>query len=90
MTPPNRRLPLLLPLPLLLILVAGAAQAGEVPTRARLCPENLPEGVRLPPQPGCDTATRPPRPSRPGHFDLGDGTSIRIGGSASAIYGVRR
>ncbi|WCS26053.1 hypothetical protein LOK46_04230 [Methylobacterium sp. NMS14P] len=86
MTRPTLLLPLLLPL----ILLAGAARAGEAPTRARLCPENLPEGVRLPPQPGCDAATRPPRPPRPGHIDLGDGTSIQIGGSASALYGARR
>ncbi|MGU3416822.1 hypothetical protein [Methylobacterium sp. D54C] len=75
---------------LTLIVLAAAARAGEAPTRARLCPENLPEGVRLPPQPGCDASVRPPTPRRPGHFDLGDGTSIQIGGSASALYGVRR
>ncbi|MGU3465420.1 hypothetical protein ACLBXO_11255 [Methylobacterium sp. C33D] len=75
---------------LALVLLSGAAGAGEAPTRARLCPENLPEGARLPPQPGCDAAFRQPRPRRPGHFDLGDGTSIQIGGSASALYGVRR
>ncbi|MEE7447197.1 hypothetical protein MRF4_04880 [Methylobacterium radiotolerans] len=80
------RLRLALPL----LLLAGSAQAGEPATRARLCPENLPEGVRLPPQPGCDADARPQRPRRPGHFDLGDGTSIQIGGSASATYGVRR
>ncbi|WP_342143397.1 hypothetical protein [Methylobacterium fujisawaense] len=46
--------------------------------------------MRLPPQPGCDADIRPPKPRRPGFFDLGDGTSIQIGGSASATYGVRR
>ncbi|KAA0123958.1 hypothetical protein CIW48_10795 [Methylobacterium sp. P1-11] len=82
------RLALLLILPIMLI--AGAAQAGEPPTRARLCQDNLPEGVRLPPQPGCDAGTRAPKPRRPGFYDLGDGTSLQIGGSASAAYGVRR
>ncbi|MGH1590986.1 hypothetical protein [Methylobacterium sp. P5_C11] len=77
-------------LALLVPLAAGPAQAAEQPARARLCPENLPEGVRLPPQPGCDAGARPPTPRRPGVFDLGDGTRIRIGGSASATYGVRR
>lgn len=85
------RLRLALPvIALPVILLAGAAQAGEPPARARLCPENLPEGVRLPPQPGCDADIRPPKPRRPGFFDLGDGTNIQIGGSASATYGVRR
>ena len=73
-------------------MVAGAFKnrRANPPARARLCPENLPEDVRLPPQPGCDADVRPPKPRRPGFFDLGDGTSIQIGGSASATYGVRR
>lgn len=74
---------------LALIALTGAAQAAEQPSRARLCPENLPEGVRLPPPPGCtDAQTAPTR--RDGTYDLGNGTSVRIGGRASAESGVRR
>ena len=74
---------------LALVAMVGAAHAAEQPSRARLCPENLPEGVRLPPPPGCtDARTAPPR--RDGTYDLGNGTSVRIGGRASAESGVRR
>ena len=74
----------------LFALATGAAHAAEQPVRARLCPENLPEGVRLPPQPGCTETPRNPPARRPGVYDLGDGTTVRIGGRASAEYGVRR
>lgn len=77
-------------LALLLALAAGAAQAGEPPVRSRLCPEDLPDGVRLPPQPGCDSAVTKPRSRRDGLYDLGNGTTVQIGGRASAAYGVRR
>lgn len=75
---------------LALIGLTGAAHAAEQPTRARLCPENLPEGVRLPPQPGCTDMSRTPPTRRQGVYDLGDGTTVRIGGRTSAEYGVRR
>jgi len=75
---------------LLLTLTLGAAQAGEQLERARLCPEDLPEGVRLPPQPGCTGSPRTPQPRRQGVYELGDGTTVRIGGRTSAEYGVRR
>jgi len=77
-------------LALLLALAAGAAQAGEPPVRSRLCPEDLPDGVRLPPQPGCDAAVTGPKSRRDGLYDLGNGTTVQIGGRASAAYGVRR
>ncbi|MCJ2021110.1 hypothetical protein [Methylobacterium sp. E-065] len=78
-------------LPILFALgAAGAARAAEQPARSRLCPEDLPEGVRLPPQPGCAAGTRPAPTRREGVYDLGDGTTVRIGGHASATYGVRR
>ena len=77
-------------LALLIALTAGAAQAGEPATRSRLCPEDLPEGVRLPPQPGCTGSARTPPPRRQGAYDLGDGTTVRIGGRASADFGMRR
>ncbi|MWV25940.1 hypothetical protein FVE89_28990 [Methylobacterium sp. 2A] len=77
-------------LALLLVLTAGAAHAAGQPARARLCPENLPEGVRLPPQPGCTDTARTPPTRRQGVYDLGDGTTLQIGGRASAEYGVRR
>lgn len=42
-----------LALSIVLALAAGAAQAAErtaeTPARSRLCPEDAPEGVRLPP-----------------------------------------
>ncbi|MHB2207054.1 hypothetical protein [Methylobacterium sp. CM6257] len=76
-------------LALLVPLAAGAGQAAERPARSRLCPEDLPEGVRLPPQPGCEVPARGPRPRQDGVYDLGNGTTLRIGGRASAEYGVR-
>ena len=78
-------------LPVLIALVAaGTAQAAEQPVRSRLCPEDLPEGVRLPPPPGCTAGTRPAPTRGEGVYDLGDGTTVRIGGRATATYGVRR
>ncbi|MGH1572868.1 hypothetical protein ACRAWG_22045 [Methylobacterium sp. P31] len=71
-------------------LAAGAAQAAERPVRPRLCPDDLPEGVRLPPPPGCDAGARQPKSSRPGFYDLGNGTTVQIGGRTSAEYGMRR
>lgn len=68
----------------------GAAQAVEQPGRSRLCPEDLPEGVRLPPQPGCAGPTGKPATRRDGVYDLGNGTTLQVGGRSSAEYGVRR
>jgi hypothetical protein len=79
-----------LSLVLVLPLAAGAAQGAERPARPRLCPEDLPEGVRLPPQPGCDASARPTKPRQPGYYELGNGTTLQVGGRASAEYGVRR
>jgi hypothetical protein len=75
---------------LLVVLEAGAAQAGEPPVRSRLCPEDLPDNVRLPPQPGCDAVDTKPKSRRDGVYDFGNGTTVQIGGRASAEYGVRR
>jgi hypothetical protein len=77
-------------LALLVGLTAAAAQAGERPVRSRLCPENLPEGVRLPPQPGCDAIAAKPKSRRDGVYDFGNGTTVQFGGRASATYGARR
>jgi hypothetical protein len=71
-------------------LAVGAVSAAEQPRRSKLCPEDLPEGVRLPPQPGCGAGPLETRPRRPGSFDLGDGTTVQIGGRASTAFGVRR
>ncbi|MCJ2073898.1 hypothetical protein MKK75_34780 [Methylobacterium sp. J-030] len=49
----------------------------------------MPEGVRLPPQPGC-TDARPAPARRDGTYDLGNGTTVRIGGRTSAETSVRR
>jgi hypothetical protein len=72
-------------------LLAGPAVAAERRIPARLCPEDLPEGAHLPPQPGCAAAARDKVPARGNGFvDLSNGTSVRIGGRAGAEYGVRR
>lgn len=96
------RLLLLAPLVLVVPLVPPSVAAGwaaEQPARSRLCPDDLPEGVRLPPQPGCGTASKtaasktaePDTAARKvGIYDLGDGTTLRVGGRASAAYGGRR
>lgn len=75
-----------------ILLTAGAAQAAERPVLARPCPDNLPDGVRLPPQPGCDARARAPekRSRADGFRDLGDGVSVRIDGRVGTEFGVRR
>ncbi|MBY0258660.1 hypothetical protein [Methylobacterium sp.] len=70
-------------------LVPGAAGAGERPVPPRLCPEDAPEGVRLPPRPDCGTGTRRPAAPSRGVHDLG-GVQLRIGGRVSAEYGAGR
>ncbi|MDP4004943.1 hypothetical protein [Methylobacterium sp. NEAU K] len=80
-------------LPLLVLLVslaAGVAQAAEQPVRSRLCPDDLPDGVRLPPPPGCGQRVPKPKTRRDGFYDFGDGTTVQVGGRAGAEYGVRR
>lgn len=73
-----------------ILLAAGSAQAGEVRARPRLCPEDLPDGAHLPAQAGCAGRDRSPVKGRgDGFVDLGNGTSVRIGGRATAEYGVR-
>jgi len=75
---------------IVLCLLAGAASAAERPVRSRLCPEDLPEGVRLPPSPGCGAPTTEPTAPRRGYYDLGDGTTVQIGGRVGAEFGARR
>ncbi len=71
---------------LALTLPAAAAERQE---RPRLCPEDAPEGVRLPPRPGCGRdAARAGAPD--GFRDLGNGVKVRIGGRVGAVYDVRR
>ena len=76
----------------LLAAEAALAQAAERPDLARPCPGNLPEGVRLPPQPGCDAPGREPERKGvdEGFRDLGNGVSVRMNGRAGAEFGVRR
>ena len=75
-----------------ILLTACAAGAAERPAPARPCPENLPEGVRLPPQPGCDRTARDAdrKADETGFRDLGDGVSVRMNGRVDVEYGVRR
>ena len=75
---------------LLGLLAAGAPQAAEQPLRSRLCPEDLPEDVRLPPRAGCDAAPGRPTPRRDGFHDLGNGTTVQIGGRTAVEFGARR
>jgi hypothetical protein len=83
----SRRLACLLALSLSL----AGAQAGERPAPRRLCPGDLPDGAHLPPQPGCSSpAGDAAKAPHDGFTDLGNGTSLRISGRASADYGVRR
>lgn len=75
-----------------ILLTAWAAQAAERPAPARPCPENLPEGVRLPPQPGCGRSARDTEGKAPedGFRDLGDGVSVRMNGRVGTEFGARR
>ncbi len=76
--------------PILIALASGGALAAERP-RSPLCPDTLPDGAHLPPQPGCAGRERAPVGGREtGFVDLGNGTTVRIGGRAAAEYGVRR
>lgn len=69
----------------------GAVARERQAAPARLCPDDLPEGAHLPPQAGCSGGDGAPRRGRgDGFVDLGNGTSVRIGGRAAAEYGVRR
>lgn len=67
---------------------ASPARAAGKPERPRLCPQDAPEGVRLPPQPGCATRDAPAPKRETGLYDLGNG--IRIGGRAGAVFDSRR
>lgn len=70
-------------------LASAPAEAGDARAPHRLCPEDAPEGVRLPPQPGC-AATTASKPSRDDGFrDLG-GVKLRVGGRVGAEYGTGR
>lgn len=67
-------------------LAAGAAER----TPPHLCPDNAPEGVRLPPQPGCGTARpKPAVADTQGFRDVG-GVKLRVGGRVGAEYGFGR
>lgn len=77
---------------LLAAAVALPAWAGERPGHAsvpRLCPDDAPEGVRLPPRPNCKAAPRRAAKADDGFRDLG-GVRLRIGGRVGAEYGLRR
>ncbi|GJD33771.1 hypothetical protein [Methylobacterium aerolatum] len=88
-----------LPAPVLAVALACAATSAALTTsppaaerpRPSLCPDDLPEGVHLPPQPGCAGRDRPAAGGRrDGFVDLGNGTTVRIGGRAAAEFGARR
>ncbi|GJE59323.1 hypothetical protein [Methylobacterium trifolii] len=77
---------------LLVLLLVGVAPAvsGERPARPHLCPEDAPDGVRLPPQPGCGGRVDRADEARRGFHDLGDAVKVKIGGRVGAGYDVRR
>lgn len=80
-------------LAVLVALLAGSlspARAAGTPERPRLCPEDAPEGVRLPPRPGCGSRGAPAPKRETGVYDLGNGTGIRIGGRIGAVFDARR
>ncbi len=71
----------------LLLAAPAGAIAAERPARSALCPEDAPEGVRLPPRPGCPREGARPAPPR---RDFGSDLDIRVGGRVSAGFGVQR
>ena len=71
-------------------LAMTAPQAAGQSPRSRLCPDDLPEGVRLPPQRGCDADPVRAKPRPEGLHDFGNGTTVRIGGRTATEFGVRR
>ncbi|NEU11602.1 hypothetical protein G3T14_05600 [Methylobacterium sp. BTF04] len=78
----------------LLVATVTAAAAGEGsargPTR-QLCPEDAPEGVRLPPNPECHAAAAArPRVSRENGIHEIGGVEVRVGGRIGAQYGIAR
>ena len=72
---------------LAVLLGPSPLQAGEAPRR--LCPEDVPEGVRLPARPGCPAA----RAARPrgddGSYEIG-GVTLRVGGRVGVDTSLRR
>lgn len=69
---------------------AVSPQAAGRTERPRLCPQDAPEGVRLPPRDGCETQVRPRPAEADGFRDLGNGVRLRIGGRAGASVDTRR
>ena len=77
---------------LALVLLATAAQAGEGTRRqaGRLpCPQDAPEGARLPDRPDC-AARNVHTPGRADGFRDVGGVRLRVGGRTSAEYGAAR
>lgn len=68
-------------------LAAGAAERSAAP---RLCPEDAPAGVRLPPRPGCTGSAQRAGPKESAGFRDVGGVKLRIGGQVGAEYGVAR
>lgn len=74
-----------------LLWLAGAVAVGAAErTPPHLCPENAPEGVRLPQRPGCGPARQKPAlRDDQGFRDIG-GVKLRVGGRVGAEYGFGR
>ncbi|GJD49101.1 hypothetical protein OPKNFCMD_1831 [Methylobacterium crusticola] len=74
------------------LLAAGPlpAGAGEPVRPPRRCPQDAPPGVRFPDRPECRDAPAPVRAGSPGWIDLGNGTTLRVGGRAAFEAGTRR
>jgi hypothetical protein len=80
------RSPLVVLLWLAGVLSAGAAER----TPPHLCPENAPEGVRLPPQPGCGSARPTPAAPDAQLHPAEVAKALRVGGRVGAEYGIGR
>jgi hypothetical protein len=82
---------------LLLALLAGEPAAAAEGTRCRPVPEAPPPGVRAVPPRGCAQRAAQPKPfadempsRRDGFVDLGNGSSLRVGGRVRIDVGGRR
>ncbi|MFD1302678.1 hypothetical protein [Methylobacterium marchantiae] len=70
-----------------LTLGAPPVQAGD--GARRLCPDDAPEGVRLPPRDGCPGGS-PSRRRSDGEFHEVGGFKVRVGGRVTLDHDMRR
>lgn len=73
----------------LILCLAAAPAVARDGLRRPPCPSDAPPGVRLPDRPGCRPAEAAPA-HPPGFLDLGQGTSVRVGGRVRGEVEFRR